>query len=103
MLDRVDVHCIWVSQAVMDLLPPEKKFPNATIPGGEIPSEGVFCDNAMEVVYNIYPRPGRAEKIKWLNRAMSELNKVGFVGVHDAGVIEEDLMLYTWYVLYLRF
>ena len=46
MLDRVDVHCIWVSPAVLKLLPD----PIPDVDGGEVvrePGMGVFCDNAV--------------------------------------------------------
>ena len=46
MLDRVDVHCIWVSQPVLDLLP--DSIPD--VEGGEVvrePGMSVFCDNAV--------------------------------------------------------
>jgi predicted amidohydrolase YtcJ len=82
MLDRVDVHCIWVSNKVLSLLP--TKIDN--IPGGEIPAKGVFCDNAMEIVLKHYPEPGKERKTKFVKDAMLELNKLGIVGMHDAGV-----------------
>jgi predicted amidohydrolase YtcJ len=93
MLDRVDVHCIWVSKAVLNLLPAE--LPE--IPGGEIitdPGPGVFCDNAMDLVMKYWPRPSTAKKTQFVKAAMTELNKVGLVGMHDAGVPPADLSLY---------
>ncbi|KAH8785516.1 amidohydrolase [Diaporthe sp. PMI_573] len=93
MLDRVDVHCIWVSQAVLDLLPDD--LPD--IPGGEIvrePGMGVFCDNAMEVVMKLWPRPDDAQKTAFLKSAMASLHQVGLVGIHDAGVYTNELQLY---------
>jgi predicted amidohydrolase YtcJ len=90
MLDRVDVHCIWVSDKVLALLP----FPLPDIPGGEIVAKGVFCDNAMDIVLDHYPKPSRERKKTFVKDAMSELNKLGIVGMHDAGVIPSDLELY---------
>ncbi|KAJ4299520.1 hypothetical protein N0V90_004765 [Kalmusia sp. IMI 367209] len=90
MLDRVDVHCIWVSEKVLSLLP--KPFPQ--VPGGEIPARGVFCDNAMDIVMKYYPKPSKARRTKWLQDAMFELNKHGIVGMHDAGVFPSELKLY---------
>jgi predicted amidohydrolase YtcJ len=90
MLDRVDVHCIWVSEKVLSLLP----TPLPDIPGGEIPVKGVFCDNAMDIVYKYYPKPTKEQKIKWIKDAMWELNKLGVVGMHDAGVFPSELELY---------
>jgi predicted amidohydrolase YtcJ len=93
MLDRVDVHCIWVSNAVLELLP--ATLPE--VPGGEIvtdPGPGVFCDNAMDLVTQYWPRPSAQKKTEFIKAAMAELNKVGLVGMHDAGVTPADLNLY---------
>lgn len=94
MLDRIDVHCIWVSNAVLQLLP--NPLPASPV-GGEIitnPGPGVFCDNAMDLVSEFVPRPGKEKKKGFVKRAMQELNKVGLVGMHDAGVVPNDLRLY---------
>ena len=90
MLDRVDVHCIWVSQAVLALLPD----PLPDVPGGEVPAEGVFCDNAMDIVMQYYPKQSKETKAKFIKDAMWELNKLGIVGMHDAGVFPAELDLY---------
>jgi predicted amidohydrolase YtcJ len=92
MLDRVDVHCTWVSQAVLDLLP--DILPD--VPGGEVvrdPGPGVFCDNAMDLVMPLWPKPKAHKKRDFLRSAMQELHKVGLVGIHDAGVFPEDMAL----------
>ncbi|KAJ2989467.1 hypothetical protein NUW58_g3453 [Xylaria curta] len=93
MLDRVDVHCIWVSQAVLDLLPED--LPD--IPGGEIvrnPGMGVFCDNAMTPVVALWPKPDDEKKAVFLKSAMRQLNQYGLVGMHDAGVSAGNLNLF---------
>ncbi|OTB07089.1 hypothetical protein M426DRAFT_54226 [Hypoxylon sp. CI-4A] len=93
MLDRVDVHCIWVSQAVLDLLP--ESIPD--VPGGEIirdPGIGVFCDNAMDMVMALWPKPDNKKKQRFLKSAMKKLNEVGLVGMHDAGVVPGNLNLF---------
>ncbi|KAK4191120.1 putative metal dependent amidohydrolase [Podospora australis] len=95
MLDRVDVHCTFVSQAILDLIPPEN-LPDE-IPGGEIvrsPGMGVFCDNAMDIVMSLWPKPSRDTKKKFVASAMKELNKVGLVGMHDAGVLPKDIDMF---------
>ncbi len=94
MLDRVDGHCIWVSQAVLDLLPDEL----LDMPGGEIvrePGPGVFCDNAMSLVLNQWPGPSRAQKTEYIRLAMREMRTMGLVGMHDAGAVPQDLQLYS--------
>lgn len=87
----ISVHCIWVSDSVLELLP----SPLPDVPaGGEIVARGVFCDNAMDMVLEHYPKPGKARKSKFIKDAMVELNKLGIVGMHDAGVVPSDLQLY---------
>jgi len=93
MLDRVDVHCIWVSEAVLSLLP--SPFPE--IPGGEIitdPGPGVFCDNAMDLVMQKWPKPTKEKKTEFVKAAHKALTAVGLVGMHDAGLTPENLELY---------
>jgi predicted amidohydrolase YtcJ len=90
MLDRVDVHCIWVSEKVLSLLP----SPIPDVPGGEIPARGIFCDNAMDIVMKYYPKPSKERKTRWIKDAMFQLNKLGIVGMHDAGVFPSELSLY---------
>lgn len=89
----MDVHCIWVSQAVLDLLP--ESIPD--VPGGEIvrdPGMGVFCDNAMDIITAVWPKPSNEKKAKFLKSAMTSLNELGLVGMHDAGVTPDNLNLY---------
>lgn len=93
MLDRVDVHCVWVSQAVLNLLP----NPLPVIPGGEIitdPGKGVFCDNAMNLIMQRWPRPNRGKKMEFITSAIKKLHEVGLVGIHDAGVVPSNLDLF---------
>ena len=96
MLDRIDVHCSWVSQSVLDLLAPED-LPEE-VPGGEIvrdPGMGVFCDNAMDIVSSRWPKPTDAMKAEQVRSAMAQLNKVGLVGMHDAGITPGNIALYN--------
>ncbi|KAH7326041.1 amidohydrolase 3 [Stachybotrys elegans] len=94
MLDRIDVHCTWVSRAVLDLLPSD--IPD--VPGGEIvhdPGMGVFCDNAMDLVLDLWPKPSPEFKTKTVRTAMAKLNEVGLVGMHDAGATPGNLELFS--------
>lgn len=94
MLDRVDVHCVLVSQMVLDLI--SKPLPQPP-PGGVIitdPGPGVFCDNAMDaIIYPLAPKPDILQKRRWLTTAMVELNKVGIIGVGDAGMRPDDVLI----------
>lgn len=95
MLDRIDVHCTWVSRPVLALLPPS--LPDS-VPGGEIvrdPGMGVFCDNAMDIVTRLWPRPSDEQKAAQVRTAMRKLNEVGLVGMHDAGATPGNVMLYS--------
>ncbi|KAF1981736.1 amidohydrolase 3 [Aulographum hederae CBS 113979] len=93
MLDRIDVHCVWVSQAVLNLL----QEPIPDVPGGEVirnPGLGVFCDNAMDMIMKVFSKPDAVKKSKFVSSAMKELNKVGIVGMHGAGATPNDLEMY---------
>ncbi|KAF8857701.1 hypothetical protein BDZ45DRAFT_803180 [Acephala macrosclerotiorum] len=94
MLDRVDVHCVLTSRKVLDLLP--NPLPEAP-PGGVVvtdPGPGVFCDNAMDaIIYPLAPKPDVAQKTRWFKTAFAELNKVGIIGVGDAGMRPEDVKI----------
>ncbi|RDL35964.1 uncharacterized protein BP5553_06576 [Venustampulla echinocandica] len=94
MLDRVDVHCVLTSKKVLDLLP--IPLPEAP-PGGVIvtdPGPGVFCDNAMDaIIYPLAPVPDVAQKTRWFKTAMRELNKVGIVGIGNAGMRPDDVVI----------
>lgn len=93
MLSRVDVHCDWVSQAVIDLLP----SPVPDVPGGEVirdPGLGVFCDNARNQINEHAPKSMPETKTRNIKSAMRKLNELGLVGMHDAGVVPQDLKLY---------
>lgn len=95
MLDRIDVHCSWVSNPVLALLP--DPLPSE-VPGGEIvrdPGMGVFCDNAMDLVTPLFPKPSPQQKAAQVKTAMAKLNEVGLVGMHDAGATPGNIMLYS--------
>jgi len=83
-----------VSPAILSLLP--SPLPASPV-GGVIvtdPGLGVFCDNAMPLVTSYWPKPDAAKKTLFIKSAMAELNKVGLVGMHDAGNVPGDLRLF---------
>ncbi|RPA88268.1 hypothetical protein BJ508DRAFT_410130 [Ascobolus immersus RN42] len=94
MLSRIDVHCVWVSPAVLKLLPtPLPPSP----PGGEIvtnPGPGVFCDNAMDMILAVAPKFSKEEKKTMIRDAMTELVKVGITAVTDASVLPDEADVY---------
>ena len=85
-----------IVDAVMNLLKP---LPHE-IPGGEIvrdPGLGVLCDTAATLVENISPNKSEEETAAMLKMAMKNLNSLGLVGVHEAGVIPRNIKLYRKY------
>ena len=48
----------------------------------------------MDMVMALWPKPDNMKKQKFVQSAMSKLNEVGLVGIHDAGVSPGNLELY---------
>ncbi|KAK6498388.1 hypothetical protein TWF481_010979 [Arthrobotrys musiformis] len=95
-LYRVDVHCIWVSPAVMKLLP--DPLPPAP-PGGSIPSNGVFCDNAMdEMIIPLLPPVTDEDMHGLIKTAIDSLRSFGIVGVVDAATAMKEVPVYKSFV-----
>jgi predicted amidohydrolase YtcJ len=65
--------------------------------GGEIVRDkngnptGILLNNASDVFDDVIPPPTSAELVKSTRRAMLEMAKRGFVGVHEAGVDRQQL------------
>jgi predicted amidohydrolase YtcJ len=91
LLHRTDLHCFWVSPPVLALLP--SPLPAAP-PGGSIPTPGVFCDNAMDLILPFVPPTTKQEKESFVLAAQNKLHEYGIVGIHDAGVVKDDRELY---------
>lgn len=53
----------------------------------------------MDLPLEKWPHPTRADKIEFVKDAMNSLHSAGIVGVHDAGVLPEDVEMYGWYVI----
>ncbi|KAK6514594.1 hypothetical protein TWF281_004792 [Arthrobotrys megalospora] len=91
-LYRVDVHCMWVSPAVLRLLP--DPLP-PTPPGGSIPSDGVFCDNAMdEMIIPLIPAITEDDIENFITTAVPSLYSVGLVGIIDAATAMKEVPVY---------
>ena len=90
-LSRVDFHCIWVSPAVLALLPNPPPVPA----GGSMPAPGVLCDTAMDQVLALMPAPTAADQRRHLAAAQASLHSFGIVGMHDAGVLARERALYA--------
>ncbi len=87
-LSRIDGHAMLVNQKTLDLAGIDK---DTRVEGGEIIKKdgmptGVLVDNAMIMVENILPRPGRESDIKALMDAQDYCVARGLTTVSDAGL-----------------
>lgn len=68
--------------------------------GGEIVRDrrgkptGVLLNNASDVFDTVIPAPSPAERAEATLAAMVEMNKLGFVGVHEAGCDRDQLLAF---------
>ncbi|GAA5858682.1 hypothetical protein JCM8547_001419 [Rhodosporidiobolus lusitaniae] len=93
-LKRIDVHALWVSPAILALLPSD--LPN-DVPGGEIvqladgrPS-GIFLDNAMQYILDVIPPWTPLSRLSFLRRTTQDMLAAGLTGVHDAALSPADV------------
>lgn len=97
-LRRVDGHAVWINQTALKLCDISSKTPDAE--GGKIICDesgnptGVFIDNAINLIEMHLPVPSQDELSGWAKTAMTECNRFGLVGVHDAGVDSAKLTIY---------
>jgi predicted amidohydrolase YtcJ len=98
-LTRVDGHALWVNQVALDAAGISRATPDPR--GGKLIREratgkptGVLLDDAMALVLDRMPRPGRETKQRWAEEAAAKLLSAGITSVHDAGVEPEDIDLY---------
>ncbi|GAA5844752.1 hypothetical protein JCM3766R1_005265 [Sporobolomyces carnicolor] len=92
-LKRVDVHALWVSEAILDLLP--ASLPES-IPGGfiirrDVKPTGVFLDNAMSLVTSVVPPWTDQRRLEYLRATSREMLKHGLTSVHDAALTLSDV------------
>jgi predicted amidohydrolase YtcJ len=92
---RVDGHAAWVNKTALEICGINRDTPNPE--GGRIILDvdgeptGVFIDNAMELISDSIPDPTPAEIDDWMREAIRYCNSLGLVGIHDAGIDEDDL------------
>ncbi|MBI5867751.1 MAG: amidohydrolase [candidate division Zixibacteria bacterium] len=97
-LRRVDGHAAWVNQAAMAVcgITPDTPDPD----GGRIIRDssgapnGVFVDNAEDLIVAHIPTPSFDEQLARAKLAIKECNRYGLVGIHDAGVDSSTLEVY---------
>lgn len=97
-LYRTDLHAVWVSPAVLQAIGP---IPDGDPEGGQVIRDaagkptGVFLDNAIrEFVGKVMPPMTDALREENLNVAMNDALSLGLVGIHDAGLVPEDLAFF---------
>ena len=97
-LTRVDGHAIWVNARALELAGVTAATPDPT--GGRIERDsagrptGVLVDNAMALVRRVIPAPSAAELRARTLAAITELNRWGLTGIHDAGVAPDGITVY---------
>ncbi|GEM11521.1 amidohydrolase family protein [Rhodotorula toruloides] len=94
-LKRIDVHALWVSPAVLVLLPPD--LPEV-VPGGQIVRDpttgeptGVFLDNAMDYINAVIPPWTSSSRLRFLLSTSRSMLAHGLTGVHDAALAPADV------------
>lgn len=97
-LYRTDLHAVWVSPSVLEAIGP---IPEGDPEGGHVVRDadgrptGVFLDNAIrEFVGKVMPPMTDALREEDLNVAMRDALSLGLVGIHDAGLVPEDLAFF---------
>lgn len=97
-LSRIDGHAIWVNSKAMQLagiLNDSKK----EIEGGKIirdragMPQGIFVDNAIEIISSIVPAYTNAELKEMYQKAFKECVQFGLTSVHDMGISESEYAL----------
>jgi predicted amidohydrolase YtcJ len=88
-LERIDGHALWLNRTALDACSITRD--TADPPGGRIVRDpdgnptGVLIDNAEMLVMAYVPEVGPDQLDANLRRAVQACNRVGLVGVHDAG------------------
>ncbi len=94
-INRIDGHAMLANQCALDLA---KITISTTINGGDILKEngkltGILLDNAMNLVYEIMPKPSKKLLKKALIEAQEKCFSYGLTSVHDADLKQDVLEL----------
>ena len=97
-LTRIDGHALLANAKAMELA---RVTAATTDPAGgriiRLPSgapAGVFVDNAQDLIGRAIPSSSREEKRRAIVAAIAECNRLGLVGVHDAGEDAGTIAIY---------
>jgi predicted amidohydrolase YtcJ len=94
-LRRIDGHAAWVNKTALEVCGITRDTPDP--PGGRILRDatgdptGIFIDEATDLISDRIPKPDPDELDEWILDAIRECNRVGLVGIHDAGTAPEEL------------
>ena len=92
-LYRVDAHALWTNGKALELSKPfwanysnknEIIFKNGV-------NQGIFLDDAMFTVDAAIPELTEKEKYRNLDSAIKQMLKYGLTGIHDAGVLPQNI------------
>jgi len=94
-LTRIDGHALLVNQAALDLAGIDN---NTVVSGGEIvkrngKTTGILVDNAMGMVYKVFPESSLQERVQALKDAENHCLKLGLTTVSDAGLDRKTIDL----------
>ena len=94
-LTRIDGHALLVNQAALDLAGIDN---NTVVSGGEIVKRngkitGILVDNAMGMVYKVFPESSLQERVQALKDAENHCLKLGLTTVSDAGLDRKTIDL----------
>lgn len=98
LLERVDGHAVLVNAAALKAAGISRDTSDPA--GGRIERDaqgeptGVLVDNAIDLVTKVMPAPTQDELRDAVTRAITELQRWGLTGVHDAGVTRDVIGVY---------
>ncbi|MBT3502475.1 MAG: amidohydrolase family protein [Candidatus Marinimicrobia bacterium] len=92
---RIDGHAAWANSLAMKLAGISSQTEDIT--GGIILRDesgnpnGIFIDNAMELIETKIPPTTKKDIRRYLEKAQSLLNTLGITSIHDAGTSKEEI------------
>jgi predicted amidohydrolase YtcJ len=87
-LKRKDGHVVWVNSLALQLAGIDEETPDP--PGGRMERDedtgrlvGILKEEAMHLIDDVAPLPGREARQEALRRAIAEAQQLGLTGIHD--------------------
>ncbi len=97
-LRRIDGHACWVNKRTMEICGIDSQSEDPD--GGKIVRDaqgaptGIFIDNAVDLIASYVDEPTVVERRMWIVKGIEECNRLGLVGMHDAGVDSVELAIF---------